>query len=274
MLSVISPAKNINFSQLTLNKDRYNFTQIIFKSEVKELITELQKLNIAEISKMMEISNKLAELNFNRIINFQESFDIINSRPAIFAFAGDVYKAMAINKIDDDNLPDFLAFAQNNIRILSGLYGILRHLDLIQPYRLEMSTNFSNSKIFNNQNLFKGQSNLYSFWNDKITDILNCEINNHKDKTIVNIASEEYFRAINLKRVNTNVVNVIFKEKKNNQAKIIGINAKRARGLMARFIIDNKINQHQEIVNFKSNGYCFDKDLSNSNNYIFIRNIS
>ena len=153
MLSIISPAKNLNFSQLTPNKEKYNFTQIIFKSEVKELITQLQKLNIAEISKMMAISDKLAQLNFDRISDFQESFDIINSRPAIFAFAGDVYEAMAINKVEDDVLPNFLDFAQKNIRILSGLYGILKPLDLIQPYRLEMSTNFTNSKIFKNHQL-------------------------------------------------------------------------------------------------------------------------
>ena len=274
MLSIISPAKNLNFSQLTSNKEKYNFTQIIFKSEVKELIAELQKLNILEISKMMAISDKLAQLNFDRIHNFQENFNLENSKPAILAFAGDVYEAMAINKIADDILPNFLDFAQNNIRILSGLYGILKPLDLIQPYRLEMSTNFNNSKIFKNNQLSQNFSNLYSFWNDKITDILNYEIINHKDKTIVNLASEEYFRAINLKKINAKILNIIFKEQKNDQIKIIGISAKKARGLMARFIIDNKINNHKEIINFKLNGYCFNKDLSNNNNYIFVRNIN
>ena len=273
MLSIISPAKNLNFSQLTPNKEKYNFTQIIFKSEVKELITQLQKLNIAEISKMMAISDKLAQLNFDRISDFQESFDIINSRPAIFAFAGDVYEAIALNKVEDDVLPDFLDFAQKNIRILSGLYGILKPLDLIQPYRLEMSTNFTNSKIFKNHQLSQNFSNLYSFWNDKITNIINSEIINHKDKTIVNLASEEYFRAINLKKINANIVNVVFKEQKNNQMKIIGISAKKARGLMARFIIDNKINNHKEITNFQANGYCFNRDLSDNNNYVFVRNV-
>ena len=205
----------------------------------------------------MKISPKLAELNWQRFQEFNPNFNSQNSKPALFLFDGDVYRSMNINKYNKAELD----FAQNHLRILSGLYGILKPLDLIQAYRLEMGTN--SKEILG--------KNLPQFWQEKIANFLNHELPKQQDKTIINLASEEYFAAINQSKINGKIINITFKEKKGNSYKVIGLFAKKARGLMADFIIKNKLEEAEEIKEFTSEKYCFKPEFSDSLNWHFYR---
>lgn len=252
MLILISPAKSLDFeSEFTVK----NHTLPIFLAEIKKLISDLRKVSTSDLEKIFGVSKKLAELNFDRFQNFASEFTEKNSRPALIAFDGDVYAG-----IDKKNYTqkDF-DFAQNHLRILSGLYGLLRPLDLIQPYRLEMGTDFKkiDPKI----------KNLYQFWEDKISSKLGAE----SCENIINLASEEYFSAINPKKIKAKIINIIFKEEKLGKLKIVGINAKKARGLMTNFIIKNKITNPQKLKEFSEANYCFDSKLSNQENFVFIK---
>ncbi len=212
MLTLISPAKTLDFETEFKVKTH---TLPIFVKEASVLISALKKASVSDLEKVFGVSKKLAELNFSRFQNFQKS----DSRQALLAFDGDVYDGIDKRNLDFD-------FAQKHLRILSGLYGVLRPLDLIKPYRLEMGTDFKkfDAKI----------KNLYEFWSDKIMPELETDY-------IINLASEEYFAAVNTKKIKAKIINIIFKEKKDGKLKIVGINAKKARGLMANFIIKNKI---------------------------------
>jgi cytoplasmic iron level regulating protein YaaA (DUF328/UPF0246 family) len=260
MIILLSPAKSLDFQSKIIGQ---NFSVLHFQKSVQKLIFALKKLSVFELQNLMKISPKLAELNFERFQNFSEKFDFENSRQALMAFDGDVYDG-----IDKKNFTtaDF-EFAQKNLRILSGLYGLLRPLDLIQPYRLEMGSDFKKSTIEKNL----GVKNLYQFWGDEISLHLNetCKINGAKH--VVNLASEEYFAAVNPKIIASEIINIFFKERKGDILKIIGINAKKARGLMANFIIKNQISQPQDLQKFNQANYQFAPDLSNKNNLTFIR---
>jgi hypothetical protein len=259
MYILLSPAKSLNYSdEVSLTQH----SQIIFKKEVNELINFLKNFSHQDLQNLMSISENLAQLNFERIKNFAKNFDLKNSKQSILVFDGDVYQAIEVDKY---SLADF-DFAQNNIRILSGLYGILRPFDLMQPYRLEMGTDFK--KFTGKDFSFK---NLYQFWQDKISDFIETETKEKKVDHILNLASEEYFKAVNEKKISAKIINIIFKENKNNQLKIIGINAKRARGLMTNFIVKNKIQNLAEIKKFNLENYQFSEKLSNANNLIFVR---
>lgn len=194
----------------------------------------------------MGISTKLAEINHKRFSNFSDKFNFENSKQALLVFNGDVYKPIEIEKFTKEDFD----FAQKHLRILSGFYGVLRPLDLIQPYRLEMGT-----------------KNIYQFWGDKISQFLN----NEDAKHIINLASEEYFSAVNPKIISAKIINIIFKEKKNGTYRIVGINAKKARGLMTNFIIKNKISNPISLKEFAVEGYHFVKELSDENNFVFTR---
>ncbi len=255
MIILLSPAKSLNYNSPASCS---NFTIPHFKNEAIKLVSELKELTSADLKNIMKISDKLADLNCERFKNFSDKFAINNSKQALLAFDGDVYKAIEVEKFDDS---DFI-FAQKNLRILSGLYGILKPLDLIQPYRLEMGTSF-------NKNFFV--KNLYNFWGDKISEYLNLESKVGGNESLINLASEEYFSVINSKKISSEIINIIFKEKKGNDYKIIGINAKKARGLMANFIIKNKITSYRDIKKFNSEKYFFSKDKSDNNNFVFIR---
>jgi len=252
MLILISPAKSLDFESEFHIK---NYSLPIFNKEIERLVTDLKKMSVSDLEKIFAVSKKLAELNFERFQKFSKTFTLKNSRPALIAFDGDVYGG-----IDKKNYTkkDF-DFAQNHLRILSGLYGLLRPLDLIQPYRLEMGVDFKkiNPEI----------KNLYQFWEDKIVD----ELANIDCKQIINLASEEYFGAINPKKIKAKIINIIFKEKKLGKLKIVGINAKKARGLMVNFIVKNKITNSKDLKAFKESNYFFDSKLSNEENFIFIR---
>jgi cytoplasmic iron level regulating protein YaaA (DUF328/UPF0246 family) len=254
MLILLSPAKSLN---LEAKIPAITTTIPKFLNESKVLVNKLKKLSCQEVGQLMKISPKLAELNWQRFQDFNPPFNSQNSKPALFLFDGDVYQAMNINKYTK---PD-LDFTQNHLRILSGLYGVLKPLDLIQAYRLEMGTN--TKEILN--------KNLPQFWQEKITDLLNSEIQKQQDKTIINLASEEYFAAIDQNKINTKIINIIFKEKQRDTYKTIGLFAKKARGLMADFIIKNKLEKAEEIKQFAIAKYQFRAEFSDQINWHFYR---
>ncbi len=248
MLIVLSPAKSLDFST---NFKCTTTTKPIFQNETSQLVDHLKKITVDNLQELMSISKKLGELNYQRFQDFQKNPE----RQAILAFDGDVYDG--IDK-KNYNEKDF-NFAQNHVIILSGLYGLLRPLDSIKPYRLEMGTNFKNFNFF--------IKNLYDFWSEKITQ----EINQNPAKIIINLASQEYFSAINSSKINKKIIEIIFQEKKNGNLKTIGINSKKARGLMTNFAIKNKISNPQNLQDFCEENYQFDSSLSNSKKWFFIR---
>lgn len=256
MLILLSPAKSLDYESSFICK---NYTVPHFAQETEKLILALKKFSACDLEKLMGISKKLAELNFLRFQNFEKKFDLKNSRQSLLAFDGDVYDGF-----DKKNFSakDF-TFAQNHLRILSGLYGILKPLDLMQPYRLEMGTNFKDLKF--------PAKNLYQFWGDKISNYLDEEMQTLGAKQIINLASEEYFAAINPQKISAKIINVVFKEKKNGVLKIVGINAKKARGLMANFVVKNKITDAKDLKDFCEGGYAFAKGISDELSWVFIR---
>ena len=255
MLLVISPAKSLD---LETKFDVKSHSIPEFNSEIKEITQNLAKLRAPDFEKLMKISPKLAELNFDRYQNFDDTFNMDNSRQALLAFDGDVYQGIDKQNYDED---DF-AFAQKSLRILSGLYGLLKPLDLIQPYRLEMGTSLSKVKA-----LAPLGKNLYEFWGDKITN----KINDIDDEYLINLASGEYFDAIRPQALNKKIITVSFKENKNGALKVIGISSKRARGLMTNFVIKNRLTNPEELKRFDEQNYAFDQGLSDNSNYVFVR---
>ena len=226
--------------------------------QVNELIVTLRKLSVDEIAKLMSISENLAKLNYERYQNFDVNFSNSRAlRPAIFAFQGDAYKEFAAETLPEQDIE----FCQNNIQIISGLYGLISSLDLVQPYRLEMKTALITAK----------HKNLYQFWGAQISQQLNKQLVKHDNKTIINLASSEYSKAICRTTLLHNMIDIDFKESSNNNYRTIGIYAKKARGAMARFIVDNKIEQPQELKKFNLSGYSYNTALSNANSFIFTR---
>lgn len=260
MLILISPAKSLDY-ETSIKCDDFTFPH--FTKEIQELSLQLKELKVADLEKMMGISNKLAELNFDRFQKFSSKFDLENSKQALLVFDGDVYAPI---KKDKFKKADF-EFAQKHLRILSGFYGILKPLDLMQPYRLEMGTDFRKTKLEKSLKI----KNLYQFWGDKISDFINYEIKNNDEKYVINLASEEYFSVINRKKISAKIINIIFKEKKDENYKIIGINAKKARGLMVNFIIENKIQDIAKIKKFNLENYFFEENMSDELNFVFVR---
>ncbi|WML34573.1 peroxide stress protein YaaA [Clostridium sp. OS1-26] len=254
MIVVLSPAKTLNYNKKTLAN---LYTEPIFQKEATELVRELQQYTPPELSTLMKISDDLAELNFKRNLSFQVKSTLENSKQAILTFSGTVYQGMRADEFSEDELQ----FAQNHIRILSGLYGILRPLDLIQPHRLEMGIKLKNPK----------GKDLYSFWKDKITNYLNEEINKHNDKNLINLASNEYFSAIDTKSFTGKIINISFKEYRCGTYKIVAVYAKRARGLMSRYIAENKVNNIEILKNFEEEGYVYNEELSSDNEFVFTR---
>ena len=254
MLILLSPSKSLNLETKIVSKTH---SIPIFLKDSQILINELQKFSALDLAKLMKISDRLAELNFERYATFKTPFTMQNSKPAIFIFDGDVYDGIDVENYSEKDLN----FAQNHLRILSGLYGILKPLDLIQPYRLEMGINLKNPPA----------KNLYQFWQEKITNFLNEELEKSSEKIILNLASEEYFSAVNSDKIKGQIINIIFKEKKGDDYKIIGIFAKKARGLMADYIIKNKIQKAEQVKKFNCSNYKFKKEFSDKNNWCFCR---
>ena len=252
MLVVISPAKKLdeNCDLDVISK----FTVPPYLESSKKIIKALRGYSADNLSKLMNTSEKISELNYKRNIKWSLPFNKSNSLQALLMFKGDVYKGISVK---DFNKDDFL-FAQKSLRILSGLYGILKPLDLIQPYRLEMGTQLQIGK----------HRNLYDFWGDEITNILNDDKNNDY---LINLASVEYFKSINIDNLKSKLINVSFKEKRDGKYKIIAIYSKRARGLMSRFIIKNKIIDPKSLKKFNLEDYKFNKTLSSDSDLVFTR---
>tara|TARA_R110002072_G_scaffold298816_2_gene473268 strand:+ start:13898 stop:14668 length:771 start_codon:yes stop_codon:yes gene_type:complete len=253
MLFLISPAKTLDFESSSFTDD---CTQPRFQKESSELIEIMRGFSWEDLSKMMKVSEKIAKLNVDRFKEWQQPFNLQNSKQAIFAFKGDVYTGLAVETMDKTGL-DYL---QNNLRILSGLYGMLKPLDLMQAYRLEMGTKLAKSKC----------ANLYQFWGDKITDHLNNELEKEHD-FVVNLASNEYFKAVKEKRLIKPLITPVFKDEKNGQYKIISFYAKKARGLMMRFAADNAISNVQDLKAFNYGAYLFDASESSEFTWVFKR---
>jgi len=254
MLTVISPAKTLDFES---KPHTPKLSQPQFLDHSAELIETMRKQSPKELSKLMGISPKLAELNVDRYQNWLRPFTPENAKQAILAFKGDVYIGLAAEEYGE---PDF-TFAQKNLRILSGLYGILKPLDLIQPYRLEMGTKIKNP----------GGSDLYEYWNTTITQTICDELAVHRNKSLINLASIEYFKAIKTNLLPGNLITPIFKDYKNGTYKILSFFAKKARGSMASFIIKNRISKPEDLKDFDVDGYRFNKDLSAEFDWIFTR---
>ena len=248
MILLLSPSKNMKDCAYD-NKT----SQPVFINEAKSLVNEINKMNISEIQDFMEISEKLAHLNFQRFQNWSLPFNKTNSSPAIYSFSGDVYEGLDAYSLEEEDVK----FAQRNLLILSGLYGILKPLDLIQPYRLEMGRKLK----------YESHKNLYSFWNDKIS----LYLNNIKDKVIINLASNEYFNVVNKEKISKKIISPIFKDEKNGKFKIISFYAKKARGLMANYIIKNKIDDPSQLIKFNISGYTYNKNLSTDFYPVFTR---
>ena len=253
MKILISPSKTLNFDDYnTLG----NPTDCRLLSHTSELHKILTKYSINEIKNLMSVSDKIAELNFNRFKSWENPSKSSFSKQAIFAFKGDVYSGLDVDNIDENKFE----YMQNNLRIISGFYGLLRPFDKILPYRLEMGTKLKNSR----------GKNLYEFWGDDITQLLNNDIGN-KNEYIINLASNEYYKSILTKKLNNSVLTPSFKEFKNGSYKTIAIYAKKARGLMSRFIIENKFEDIDSLKLFNSEGYTYDENLSDSSNFTFVR---
>ncbi len=249
MILIISPSKAQSFSTTTCEA----FSQTRQIEDSKELIGILKSKSETQISKLMSLSEKLAKLNFDRFQNFQTPFTLENAKQAILAFKGDVYNGIDAPSFSETDL----VFAQDKVRMLSGLYGVVRPLDLIQPYRLEMGTKLANNK----------GKNLYDYWGSSISKVLNED----EDKLIINLASNEYFKSIDKKSLNANILNIAFKEKKGDVYKIIGIFAKRARGLMVNYVIRNRLNDAELLKGFTDEGYQFSSQYSDNSTWVFIR---
>lgn len=254
MLMLISPAKTLDFETAAPTPD---FTQAEFLSESAELIEQLQKLEPHDISSLMSISDKLGTLNYQRFQDWQPKFDLTSAKQALFAFKGDVYTGLNAEQFS----PSELEFAQQHLRMLSGLYGLLKPLDLMLPYRLEMGTKFANH----------GGKNLYEFWGDKITAKLNTELAAQQSELVLNLASNEYFKAVKPKLLNAQLLSPQFKDWKNGQYKIISFYAKKARGLMAAYVIKNNITRAEDLYSFDCDGYYYNAELSKPNEPVFCR---
>ncbi|WP_420933698.1 peroxide stress protein YaaA [Alteromonas sp. A081] len=255
MLVVVSPAKNLDFeTEIPVS----SFTQPTMMDDTKRLMEVCRTLSPADLSSLMKISDKLATLNANRFAEFSTPFDKDNARQAMYAFNGDVYTGLDAYTLSDESV----AFAQEHLRILSGLYGLLRPLDLMQAYRLEMGTKLANSE----------GKDLYAFWNNRITDVLNEALAAQGDNVLVNLASNEYFKAVKKNTLDAMVITPTFKDCKNGQYKIISFFAKKARGLMARYIIENKVADVDGLKAFDTDGYQFSEEQSSSTELVFLRN--
>ena len=254
MIIVISPAKTLDFETPARTKE---FSLPAFLDDSSVLIDQLKTLEPDQIGKLMSISSKLATLNSNRYYEWTQPFNLENAKQAMYAFKGDVYTGLDAETLDENDV----AFAQNHLRILSGLYGMLKPLDLMQPYRLEMGTQLKNIR----------GNNLYEFWGDAITEAINRDLKKQKTDILINLASNEYFKSVKPEKLNATVITPVFKDQKNGVYKIISFFAKKARGLMSRYIIQHQLTVPEEIKRFDVAGYGFDEDESSDCEWVFKR---
>jgi cytoplasmic iron level regulating protein YaaA (DUF328/UPF0246 family) len=254
MLILLSPSKTLNFTDISMS-DKFTTPRMLKKSTA--LIKTLQNKSADDIASLMNVSPKIATLNAERFKSWKTPFTLKNAKQAIFAFQGDVYEGLNASSFSKQDI----IFAQKHLRILSGLYGVLRPLDLMQAYRLEMSTQLNHD----------GCNNLYNYWDMQINAALNDELNKLKSNTIVNLASMEYFKAFRPSSFNGRIITPIFKDTKNGKQKIISFYAKKARGFMSQFIIKNRITDVKDIRKFNIAGYKFNNELSTNDDLLFTR---
>jgi uncharacterized protein len=254
MIVILSPAKTLKMEK-AVSTDLY--TKPAFIREASTLMKELKKYTPPEMESLMKINSELAEKNFIRHIVWNKEHNLSNGRQALLVYDGAVYQGIRANDFTEQQL----AFANDHLRILSGLYGVLKPLDLIQPYRLEMAAKLKN----------KAGNNLYSFWKDKLTNYFKKELEKQKDNILIDLASKEYSSAIDMGKINAKVITPIFKDYKRGSYKVITIYAKRARGLMSRFIIENSIVFPSELREFDEEGYSYNEYLSNDVEWVFTR---
>lgn len=254
MLMVISPAKNLDYKTAPTTK---KYTQPDMLEHSQLLIDELKNLSPQDVSKLMGISDKLGGLNYDRYQQFGQPFDTHNAKQAVLAFNGDVYTGLDAPQLSEKELH----FAQKHLRILSGLYGLLKPLDLMQPYRLEMGTKFTNVR----------GKDLYAFWGDIITDALNAQLKTLKTDVLINLASNEYFKSVNKKALKATIYTPVFKDWKTDKYKVISFYAKKARGLMSAYIIKNQLSCVNQLKDFDSEGYSYNDAMSEGNQLVFTR---
>ena len=254
MITVLSPAKKLS-SECSSNGSAY--TTPVFLKQSEGLVKTLKLYDPLGLQSLMGISQNLSELNWERFQSWTADFSPDISRQAVYSFKGDTYTGLDADTLSEKDI----IFAQDRVRILSGLYGVLKPLDLMLPYRLEMGTKLDNKK----------GKNLYEFWGDRLSSTISKELEDHKDKTIINCASNEYFKSINNSSLNANVLTPEFKEIKNDKIRMISFFAKKARGMMARFIIENRIDSTDQILEFDLAGYKYDPSLSEDVKPVFTR---
>ncbi len=254
MLLVVSPAKTLDYDTPAVTN---TYSQPDFLNESQLLIDDLRQLSPAQISSLMSISDKLGQLNAARFEAWIQPFNKENAKQAALAFKGDVYTGLDAESLTEKQFD----FAQQHLRILSGLYGLLRPLDLMQAYRLEMGTKFANQR----------GKDLYAFWGDLITEKLNDEIAVQQDNILVNLASNEYFKSVNKKKLNGEIITPVFKDWKGDKYKIVSFYAKKARGLMCRYVIDHNITQVEKLKGFDDEGYAYNEAMSSDTEWVFTR---
>lgn len=256
MITILSPAKKLDYDNPAPVK---HCTTPDYLDYSQQLINELQKKSVDDIAGMMKLSKNLANLNKERYMEWHKpaSPDEPDSKQAAFAFKGDVYQGWNPQELDEETL----LFAQNHVRILSGLYGILRPLDLMKPYRLEMGTKFG----------INGKKNLYEYWQDTITEGINALLESSKKPYLINLASNEYYKAIDTSRLQAEVITPVFKDNKNGHYRVISFFAKKTRGMMTRFIAENRIDTPEKLKFFEADGYYYNDELSEGKNIVFTR---
>jgi len=254
VLITLSPSKGQDFESPSPS-DIYSIPDQLDDSQL--LIKEAKKLDVKDVRELMAVSENISILNVERFNTWSMPFNTDNAKAALFAFKGDVYSGIQKEKYSDGDL----YYAQDHLRILSGLYGALRPMDLIQPYRLEMKTKLKSSR----------GENLYQFWGERITEKLNEALANHQEKTLVNLASNEYFKSVKPQKLDARLLDINFKETKGGKTRVIAIFAKRARGMMTDFILRNRIENAEYIKDFGAGGYQFSEQESTENNWVFTR---
>ena len=254
MLALVSPAKKLDFSDVVVDLPH---SQPQFLEDSEKLIESARKLSRTDLQRLMKLSDNLTDLNYERFKAFSTPFTVANARQAVLVFNGDTYVGLDAKSLSSDDL----AFAQDHLRILSGLYGTLRPLDLIQPYRLEMGRRLDNPR----------GADLYEFWGDDLADTIDETVAGDRDPVVINLASNEYFKAARPKHMKSRVITPVFKEVKDGEAKVLGVFAKKARGMMARYIITNRLEKTEDLKSFTDGGYEWQDHLSDNDTWVFTR---
>ena len=257
MLAIISPAKTLDFESAVKN---FPVSQPHFTDYSEQLIEVCRKLSPQDLSSLMSISDKLAGLNVARFAEWTKIHNENNSRAALFAFKGDVYTGLDADSLSEDDV----AFAQSHLRMLSGLYGLLKPLDLMQPYRLEMGTKLANPK----------GKDLYAFWGNVITQAVQQAIDEQGDNVLINLASDEYYKSVKENQLKAKIIKPVFLDNKNGKYKVISFYAKKARGLMCRYLIQNRLTKIEQLKEFDLGGYWFDSASSTETEFVFKRDIN